>query len=106
MNETETTMSTGTGSLLQPETGGPKTEVPESSTERRQDVPLGLGDDVQTDLRQQRTVPYGALAEERARRKELQRELQGAVEAQQRLQGRLDVLHDLVQQRTARSRDE
>jgi len=48
--------------------------------------------------RQHRTVPYGALAEERARRKELQRELQSAVEAQQRLQGRLDLLHGLAQQ--------
>ncbi len=49
--------------------------------------------------RQQRTVPYGALAEERARRKELQRDLQTAMEAQQRLQGRLDLLHELAQQR-------
>jgi hypothetical protein len=49
-------------------------------------------------FRQQRTVPYGALAEERARRKELQRDLQNAIEAQQRLQGRLDFLHDLAQQ--------
>src|SRR5919108_5108260 len=47
---------------------------------------------------QQRTVPYGALAEERARRKELQRKLQNAIESQQRLQGRLDLLHELAQQ--------
>jgi hypothetical protein len=32
-------------------------------------------------LGQQRTVSYGALAEERARRKELQRELQSATES-------------------------
>src|SRR5688572_24591836 len=50
---------------------------------------------------QQRTVPYGALAEERARRKELQRELQNAIESQQRLQGRLDLLHELAQQQGA-----
>ncbi|MGH6890984.1 MAG: hypothetical protein ACREEP_01880 [Dongiaceae bacterium] len=48
-----------------------------------------------------RTVPYGALAEERARRKELQRELQSTTEAQQRLQGRLDLLHELAQQQGA-----
>lgn len=45
-----------------------------------------------------RTVPYGALAEERARRKGLQRELQEAHEARVLLQGRLDVLHELAQQ--------
>jgi hypothetical protein len=105
MNETDTAMSTGAGSLQQSETGSPGPEVPEPSTERRQDMPLGPGD-VQTNVRQQRTVPYGALAEERARRKELQRELQGAVETQQRLQGQLDVLHELVQQRAAGSLDE
>lgn len=48
--------------------------------------------------RQQRTVPYGALAEERARRKGLQRELQTAIESRQRLQGRLDLLQELAQQ--------
>jgi hypothetical protein len=42
-------------------------------------------------------VPYGALAEERARRKELQRELQGAIESQRGLQGRLDRLRELAQ---------
>lgn len=52
-------------------------------------------------FRQQRTVPYGALAEERARRKELQRELQTAIESQQRLRGRLDLLHELAQQQGA-----
>lgn len=46
-----------------------------------------------------RTVPYGALAEERIRRKELQRELQDALDARQHLQGRLDVLQDLVGRR-------
>lgn len=56
-------------------------------------------------LDRQRTVPYGALAEERARRKELQRELQTAIESQQRLQGRLDVLHELAQQRGAAEAD-
>ncbi|NJO32660.1 MAG: hypothetical protein HC869_05505 [Rhodospirillales bacterium] len=50
---------------------------------------------------QQRTVPYGALAEERARRKELQRELQNAIESQQRLRGRLDLLHNLAQKQGA-----
>lgn len=59
------------------------------------------GEDTRADFRQQRTVPYGALAEERARRKELQRELQTAIESQQRLQGRLDLLHELAQQRGA-----
>ena len=48
-----------------------------------------------------RTVPYGALAEERARRKGLQRELQNAIDSQQRLQGRLDLLHELAQQQGA-----
>jgi hypothetical protein len=52
-------------------------------------------------LERQRTVPYGALAEERARRKELQRELQSAIDSQQRLQGRLDLLHELAQQQGA-----
>jgi hypothetical protein len=52
-------------------------------------------------LGQHRTVPYGALAEERARRKELQRELQNAIDSQQRLQGRLDLLHELAQQQGA-----
>lgn len=55
----------------------------------------------QTGIPPRRTVPYGALAEERARRKELQRELQTAMEARQRLQGRLDLLHDLAQQQGA-----
>lgn len=50
-----------------------------------------------TAIRHQRTVPYGALAEERTRRKELQRELQNAIEIQQKLQGRLDLLHELAQ---------
>lgn len=45
-----------------------------------------------------RTVPYGALAEERARRKELQRELQQSASARQRLQERLDALHTLARQ--------
>ena len=49
-------------------------------------------------VRSQRTVPYGALAEERARRKELQRELQNAAETRQMLQGRLDLLHELARQ--------
>jgi len=57
--------------------------------------------DAQTLDQFQRTVPYGALAEERARRKELQRELQSAVESQQKLQGRLDLLHELAQRNTA-----
>lgn len=104
MSETDTVMSMGTGSLQKPEAGILQTEVPDLPAEQRQDVPFGPGDSVQTDLRQ-RTVPYGALAEERARRKELQRELQGAVEAQQRLQGRLDLLHELVQQRAAPAED-
>lgn len=39
-----------------------------------------------------RSVPYGALAEERARRKELQRELQQSLETRQHLQGRLELL--------------
>lgn len=45
-----------------------------------------------------RTVPYGALAEERARRKELQRELQESADTRQRLQERLDALHALARQ--------
>lgn len=45
-----------------------------------------------------RTVPYGALAEERARRKELQRELQESADVRQRLQERLDALQALAQQ--------
>lgn len=43
-----------------------------------------------------RTVPYGALAEERARRRELQRELQAATATRERLQERLDTLHALA----------
>lgn len=51
-----------------------------------------------------RTVPYGALAEERTRRKELQRELQESLDVRQRLQERLDALHQLaVQQAPATS---
>lgn len=53
-----------------------------------------------------RTVPYGALAEERARRKELQRELQDSIETQQRLQGRLDVLHELAHQNGKQSTEQ
>ena len=45
-------------------------------------------------------MPYGALAEERARRKGLQRELQNAIESQRRLQERLDLLHNLAQQQS------
>ncbi len=45
-----------------------------------------------------RTVPYGALAEERARRKELQCELQESAGVRQRLQERLDALHALAGQ--------
>ena len=45
-----------------------------------------------------RTVPYGALAEERSRRKELQRELQESAGIRQRLQERLDALHTLAGQ--------
>src|SRR5690242_6319496 len=60
--------------------------------------PSLLNEDRAGHEREHRTVPYGALAEERARRKELQRELQGAIEAQQKLQGRLDLLHELAQQ--------
>lgn len=60
-----------------------------------------MGDDQRDRTAQdqrRRTVPYGALAEERARRKELQRELQTSIEGRQRLQGRLDVLHQLARQ--------
>lgn len=45
-----------------------------------------------------RTVPYGALAEERARRKDLQRELQESTGVTERLQKRLDALHALAAQ--------
>lgn len=62
------------------------------------------GDD-RAGLRQNRTVPYGALAEERARRKELQRELQSAIESRQKLQGRLDLLHELAQQQDVAAAD-
>jgi hypothetical protein len=67
------------------------------------DSPPGAASDGQErgKVRSQRTVPYGALAEERARRKELQRELQGTIESHQKLQGRLDLLHELAQQRGA-----
>lgn len=43
-----------------------------------------------------RTVPYGALAEERARRKELQRALQESAATRQQLQGRLDMLLEMA----------
>jgi len=54
-------------------------------------IDLGIG-------RSQRSVPYGALAEERARRRELQRELQNSVDEQRKLQGRLDLLQEIAQQ--------
>lgn len=98
MDETDTLMPGEAASFEQPAAGG----VPGSSSDPQEDlpsaIPLGHRDDDQATFRQQRTVPYGALAEERARRKELQRELQSAAEAQQRLQGRLDLLHELAQQ--------
>lgn len=79
-----------------------QTDSPSPPAVERPGVPI---EDDRLGVRQQRTVPYGALAEERARRKELQRELQGAAEAQQRLQGRLDLLHELVQQRASPNAD-
>jgi hypothetical protein len=60
-----------------------------------------LHQDDTVDSRRQQTVPYGALAEERGRRKELQRELQAVIESQQRLQGRLDLLHELAHKQGA-----
>ena len=60
----------------------------------------------QGESRVQRNVPYAALAEERSRRKGLQRELQSAVEAQQKLQGRLDLLHELAQRHASPNTEE
>lgn len=95
MDDTETEM-TGTG---QPQIAPDRsmTSLPSAEGDLPPDTPPS-GEDR---LRQQRTVPYGALAEERARRKELQRDLQTAIESQQRLQGRLDLLHGLAQQQGA-----
>lgn len=74
---------------------------PVASSPRAGAAPEGSTAGKDDDVARQRTVPYGALAEERARRKELQRELHSAVESQQKLQGRLDQLHELAQQRAA-----
>jgi hypothetical protein len=100
MNETDAVMAGDSGSLQQPTAGDLPTEAPSARMEGGAEAPFTPRGKDQSGPRQ-RTVPYGALAEERARRKELQRELQGATEAQQRLQGRLDLLHELVQQRAA-----
>jgi hypothetical protein len=98
MDDTDTLMPGDAISFEQPVTGQspmPLSDLPAAGP--AVDPPgIEIGD--QAAARQHRAVPYGALAEERARRKELQRELQGAAEAQKRLQGRLDLLHALAQQ--------
>ena len=98
MDDTDTLMPGGAESFEQPAADDLPSEPPTLHTPG---MPLGPHGEDQASPRQQRTVPYGALAEERSRRKELQRELQSAVEAQQRLQGRLDLLHDLARQHAA-----
>lgn len=100
MNEINTVMPADTVSLQEPIASALQTEAPDLHVEGGAETPFAPRGEDQTGTRQ-RTVPYGALAEERARRKELQRELQSAVEAQQKLQGRLDLLHELAQQRVA-----
>jgi len=101
MDDTDGLISGEAAPFEQPATGELPIASPESQPRVPPTVPPGLGNEDQAAARQQRSVPYGALAEERARRKELQRELQSAVEAQQKLQGRLDVLHELAQQQVA-----
>lgn len=92
---------TDTAPFEQSLTEGSQAVRPDLQTGLATAVPAGSAAEDQTRVEPKRTVPYGALAEERARRKELQRELQNAIEGQQRLQGRLDLLHELAQQHAA-----
>ena len=101
MNDTDTVIPSGHTMLEQSEAAVPSGETVTAHEVGLRDVPAGPGTEAQGAVRPQRTVPYGALAEERARRKELQRELQSSMDAQQRLQERLDLLHQLAQQQTA-----
>lgn len=94
MDDAETQLTGSCEHQIRP--GSPP--IPLESPENDLPPETASGGEDRTSFRQQRTVPYGALAEERARRKELQRELQSAIESQQRLQGRLDLLHELAQQ--------
>src|SRR5688572_21938537 len=94
MDDAETQLTGSCEHQIRP--GSPP--IPLESPENDLPPETAFGGEDRTSFRQQRTVPYGALAEERARRKELQRELQSAIESQQRLQGRLDLLHELAQQ--------
>jgi hypothetical protein len=96
MDETETLVTGAEPHRTEP--SGSPTPPPSAEVDLPPETP---GGEDRAGYRQQRTVPYGALAEERARRKELQRELQNAVESQQRLQGRLDLLQELAQQQGA-----
>lgn len=98
MNETNVLTEGGREPLEQAVAGELPAELPDARADIRLDTPFQPAAGDPAGVRPQRTVPYGALAEERARRKELQRELQGAIEAQRRLQGRLDLLHELAQQ--------
>lgn len=74
-------------------------DVPQIAPSVIDDAPLPVDDTA----RGNRTVPYGALAEERGRRKELQRELQNTLEAQQKLQERLDLLQEVARQQGGES---
>lgn len=106
MNDPNTVTSEGAAASDQIPAGGsigPTALHENGSLDVRSDATSGEG---HAAVFQQRTVPYGALAEERARRKELQRELQNAAGAQQRLQGRLDLLHEMARQHAALSADD
>lgn len=94
MSEPETQIPSGDWHQIAPDDATVTPQNSDDATSRLEGKSFGE----LAGYRQQRTVPYGALAEERARRKGLQRELQNAVESQQRLQGRLDLLHELAQQ--------
>jgi hypothetical protein len=98
MDDTDASMTGVPQPLEQPANGSLPAGSPGSSADASSCLQRSPSEELRPGSRQQRTVPYGALAEERARRKELQRELQTAVEAQQRLQGRLDLLHELARQ--------
>lgn len=106
MNDTDIAMTNGAEAPAQSTTEALPVEPGSTLAETMRESPVERDDRERPISTRQRTVPYGALAEERARRKELQRELQSAIEAQQKLQGRLDFLHELAQQRGASAADD
>jgi hypothetical protein len=105
MDDTDALMTGVPEPLEQPVDGRLPAGPLSSSADGSSGLQRSSSEELQHGSRQQRTVPYGALAEERARRKELQRELQSAIESQRKLQGRLDSLHGLARQRGASEGD-